>query len=117
MLGQPKQLSSFSFSTADFPANARRNAVCELRERGIMPIEPLQDGALSVQVTKCLLPGAGILSGTLCGVRQEGTPRAVDARDDVFFAMNFVGQSTAFQRGDEVTIGDGDATLLSCTAD
>jgi AraC-like DNA-binding protein len=70
-----------------------------------------------VQITKCFLPGAGILSGTLCGVRQEGTPRAVDASYDVFFGVNLAGHSTALQRGDEVTVGDGDATLLSCTAD
>jgi AraC-like DNA-binding protein len=31
--------------------------------------------------------------------------------------VNLAGQSTAFQRGDEVAIGDGDAILLSCTAD
>jgi AraC-like DNA-binding protein len=117
MLRQPRQVSSFNFSTADLPADERRNAVCELRERGIIPIEPLPDSAISVQITKCFFPGAGILSGTLCGVRQEGTPRAVGASDEVFFGVNLAGQSTAFQRGDEVAIGDGDATLLSCTAD
>jgi AraC-like DNA-binding protein len=30
--------------------------------------------------------------------------------------VNIAGRSTAFQRGDENTIGDGDATLLSCAA-
>ena len=117
MPGQSKQLSSFRFSTADIPAHERRNAVCELRERGIMPIEPLRDGALSVQISKRFLPGVGILSGTLCAVRQEGTPQAIDASHDLFFALNLVGKSTALQRDDEITIGDGDATLLSCTED
>ena len=95
---QPRQVSSFNFSTADLPADERRNAVCELRERGIIPIEPLPDSAISVQITKCFLPGAGLLSGTLCGVRQEGTRRAVGASDEVFFGVNLAGQSTAFQR-------------------
>jgi hypothetical protein len=64
-------ISSFRFSTADLPAHERHNAIRQLRERGIMPIEPLPDEAVSVQVNKCFLPGASILSGTLCGVLRK----------------------------------------------
>jgi AraC-like DNA-binding protein len=116
MLVQPQQVSSFRFSTADLPAHERHNAIRQLRERGILPIEPLPDNVVAVQINKCFLPGASILSGTLCGVRQEGNLQAIDASNDLFFGVNIAGRSTAFQRGDEITIGDGDATLLSCAA-
>src|SRR5215813_304372 len=96
MLVQPQQVSSFRFSTADLPAHERHNAIRQLRERGIMPIEPLPDNAASVQIKKCFLPGASILSGTLCGVRQDGNLKPIDASNDLFFAVNIAGQSTAF---------------------
>jgi AraC-like DNA-binding protein len=114
MLVQPPQVGSFRFSTAGVPAHERHNAIHQLRERGILPIEPLPDHAVSVQVNKCFLPGAGILSGTLCGVRQDGNLQAIG--DDLFFGVNIAGRSTAFQRGDEIVIGDGDATVKSCAA-
>jgi hypothetical protein len=98
MLVQPEQVSSFRFSTADLPAHERRNAIRQVRERGLLPIEPLPDNVVSGQINKCFLPGAGILSGTLCGVRQEGNLQAIDASDDLFFAVNTAGRSTALQR-------------------
>jgi AraC-like DNA-binding protein len=116
MLRQPPSAGSFCFSTADLSLRERRNAVCELRERGILPIEPLPDATLSVRITKRYLPGAGILSGTLCGLRQAGSPQAADASDDLFLGVNIAGRSMAFQRGREITIDHGDAILLSGAA-
>jgi len=114
MLRQPGPSSPFRFSTNDVPASKRANAVCELRERGILPIEPLPNSDLHLDIAKWLLPGAGILSGTLCGLRQEGTPQSVGASDDLFFGVNLAGRSIAVQRGQETTFGEGDAVLLSC---
>jgi len=85
-----------------------------LRERGLLPIEPLPDSDLQLDIAKWVLPGVGIMSGALCGVRQEGTPKSVGASDELFFGLNLAGRSTAIQRGQESTFGDGDAVLLSC---
>lgn len=105
-------IKPFRFSTDDLPLSERGNAVCELRERGILPIEPLRDRVLRVQIAKWFLPGTGILSGALCGVRQDGTLQA--GGDDLFFAVNLAGRSTVFQRDREITLEDRDAILLNC---
>src|SRR5262249_58968177 len=84
----------------------------ELGQRGMLPVEPLPDRALRVQITKWSLPGAGILSGRLCGLRQEGTRQA--AADDLFLGLNLAGRSTALQRQREIMIDHGDAVFLSC---
>src|SRR5215475_6362187 len=39
MLHQPEAPSSFRFSIRDVPIRERRDAVCELRERGLLPID------------------------------------------------------------------------------
>jgi AraC-like DNA-binding protein len=114
MLSPPERPGLFRFSTSGIPTRERRKAVCELRERGILPIEPLRDAAVSLRIAKRFLPGASILSGTLSGLRQEGSPHSVNADDDLFLGVNLSGRSTAAQRGSEITFGDGDAILLSC---
>jgi len=108
------QPGPFRFSTAEIPVRERRNAVCELRERGVLPIEPLPDAALWMEIAKRFLPGTGMFSGTLSGTRQVANQRTADASDDLFFGINLAGRSVAFQRGREITFGDGDAVLLDC---
>jgi AraC-like DNA-binding protein len=114
MLRPPEQSRSFRFSINDIPASKRANAVCELRERGILPIEPLPDSNLRLDITKWTLPGVGILSGMLCGLRQDGTPQSAGAGDHLFFGVNLAGRSPAIQHGRELAFGDGDAVLFSC---
>jgi AraC-like DNA-binding protein len=114
MLRPPEQSRSFRFSINDIPASRRANAVCELRERGILPIEPLPDSNLRLDITKWTLPGVGILSGMLCGLRQDGTPQSAGAGDHLFFGVNLAGRSPAIQHGRELAFGDGDAVLFSC---
>ena len=104
---------SFSFSSSDLPPSARGNAVRELHERGIVPLEPLPDCARHAQITKWVLPGAGILAGTLSGLRQVATRHAGDDSDDIFLSINLAGSSDATQRGREITIRDGDAILVT----
>lgn len=116
MLRMPERPGQFRFSTAGIPMRDRRKAVCELRERGILPIEPLRDAAMSLAIAKRFLPGASILSGRLSGLRQEGVPRAIDADDDLFLGVNLSGYSVATQRGHEIGFGDGEAVLLSCAS-
>ena len=59
-------MNSFRFSTSDLPVSERMNAVRALHERGILPLEPLADRPVTVQISKRFLPGAGILSGRHC---------------------------------------------------
>jgi AraC-like DNA-binding protein len=80
----------------------------------LLPLEPHADGAVHVRIAKWFLPGAGILTGTLAGLRQEAAARAQGVSDDLFFAVNIAGRSTAFHRRREIAFGDGEAVLLSC---
>jgi AraC-like DNA-binding protein len=111
MVHQPE---SFRFSTKGVLPRERIKAVRELRDRGIVPIEPLPDRPVHVDISKWFLPGLGILSGTLCGLRQEGTPRTEN--DDLFFGFNVAGQCNIVQRGREISPGEGDAFLLNLAA-
>jgi AraC-like DNA-binding protein len=111
MVHQPE---SFRFSTKGVPERERFRAVRELRDRGVVPIEPLPNGPVHVDISKWFLPGLGILSGTLCGLRQDGTPGTEN--DDLFFGLNVAGQCSVVQRGYEITPGDGDAFLLNLAA-
>jgi AraC-like DNA-binding protein len=101
--------SPLRFTTRDLPVPSRRRALGELREQGLLPIEPLAECSPRVDLQKWRLPGASVLSGTFAGVRQDGDPHPAGASDDLFFAINVSGCSLASQRGREVTVGAGDA--------
>jgi AraC-like DNA-binding protein len=113
-LAVPPAVASFRFSTDDVPAAARGAAVHLLRERGLLPLEPLADHAVHVRIAKWFLPGAGILSGSLVGLRQEAAARAQGITDDLFFTVNLTGRSTVVRGRREIAFGDGEAVLLSC---
>jgi AraC-like DNA-binding protein len=106
-------IAPLRFSTAGLLAPARARAVRELRERGLLPIEPLRGYTVQARLAKWFLPGASVLTGALGGVRQDGGPQARDASDDLFFGVNLAGGSVATQGGREVTLRAGDAILLS----
>jgi AraC-like DNA-binding protein len=109
----PSTIAPMRFSTVGLPARARDRAVRELRERGLLPMEPLRGCTLQASLTKWFLPGASVLTGALSGLRQDGGPRARDASDDLFLGVNLTGGSVATQDGREVTLRQGDAILLS----
>jgi len=109
----PSTIAPLRFSSAELPERARGRAIRALREQGLLPIEPLRDRTVQVRVTKWFLPGASVLSGTLGGIRQDGDPRARDAGDDLFFAVNLAGRSVVTQGRREATLHTGDAILLS----
>ncbi len=117
MLQMPAGPTLFRFSTAEIAVCERYNAVFQLRERGILPIEPLPDALVAMQITKFGLPGMGIFSGKLKGLRQEGRPHSADINDDVFLGVNLAGRSIAYQGEREIPLGEGDAVLLSCAGD
>jgi AraC-like DNA-binding protein len=96
------------------PERERRTALCELAERGVLPIEPLPQAAACLQITKWFLPGAGIFSGTLSGLRQVANRGAPESSDELLFGINLAGQSVASQRGRQVAFGHGEAVVLDC---
>jgi AraC-like DNA-binding protein len=80
-----------------------------IAKHGPVPIVPLADITPRVHLVKWRLPGLALLSGTVAGVSQDGSP--ADAAD-LFFGINVAGASLARQHGREVTIGAGDAVAI-----
>ena len=64
------------FSTRGLPDHARGPAIRALRERDLLPVEPLPHAAAAVELLKWRLPGASLMSAQLAGVRQIGDPLA-----------------------------------------
>ena len=98
MLAAADTVRSFHFATDDLPEPRRGPALLNLRERGVLPLEPLPDRGVHADLSKRFLPGTGILYGTLSGLRQEGTPKIQGTGDELFFAVNLAGRSTAFRQ-------------------
>jgi AraC-like DNA-binding protein len=105
---------SFRLSTDGMSQPERLQAVRALRDRGVLPIEPLPDRAVHVDIATWFLPGLGILSGRLDGLRQVGTADTIT--DDLFFGINVAGYTSVVQRRREITPGHGDAFLLNVAA-
>jgi AraC-like DNA-binding protein len=110
MRSQAATTESLSFSTRGLPPRKRGDALRDLQQRGVMTVEPLPDHVPRAAIRKRFLPGADILSGTLSGLRQFGTQHS---GDNVFLSLIVEGESTACQRGREVTLHSGDAVLFS----
>jgi AraC-like DNA-binding protein len=111
---------SFGFSTRGLAPGGLSEALDELRQRRVMTVEPLPGRAPGAAIRKRFMPpGAGILSGVLCGLRQFGT---AGGGDMIFLSLNLEGESVARERGREASIGGGDALFFSgggagCTID
>jgi len=112
--------ASFRFSTAVLPEAVRAKAVHELYERATPPdrpepFEPLSDFLVSADITKWMLPGLSVISGTLGGLRQavRSINSVVSSEDDLLVAINLNGRSTAHRRDQEVVLRNGDAMLVT----
>ena len=71
--------ASFRFTTDDLPPHDRAAAVREMHERSTLPVkpepmDPVPDQPVRVSITQWALPGLGIMSGVLCGLRQHIKP-------------------------------------------
>jgi AraC-like DNA-binding protein len=94
----------------------RGGAVRSLHQRGLtwVSFQPMPDRVCGIDFAIRKLPGLGLLSGTVQGIRHEHTHEDVgDGNDDFSIHMNLSGRSIVAGRGDEVTLRDGDAVLLS----
>jgi hypothetical protein len=114
----------FRFSTDDMPPHERAAAVREMHERCTLPIKPEHVEPLSdrprVNITQWALPGLGIMSGALCGLRQHVEPKRFTptGTDDAFLNLSMAGTSVVNQCGKQVVVRDGDACLaMGCGTD
>lgn len=99
------------FTTLDVPVPARQRALNELREQGLLPIEPIGSQLPRVKLVKWHLPGARVLFGSFAGVRQGGEAEAAIA-EDLFFGINLSGVSIVGWGGNEITLGAGQAVAV-----
>ena len=120
MSAQSQEWGLFRFSTGDLPEALRLTAVRELHERiplsgSIEPLQPLPNCRVRVDITKRALPGLGIMSGILCGVRQAARPRTSVSsnEDDLLLAINLQGTSIVHQDDQELRLRGGDAMLAT----
>ena len=104
----PAAVAPLTFTTHGIPPRTRPSVLHAVAEQGLVPIVPLPDKTPWVHLVKWRLPGLGLLSGTVAGVRQDGKP----AGDDMFFGINVAGASLARQHGREVTIEAGGAVAI-----
>jgi AraC-like DNA-binding protein len=95
---------------------AQDGAVQSLHERGVtwVSFKPMPDLACGIDFTLRKLPGLGLLSGTVQGLRHEHARRdSGDGDDDFSFHMNLSGLSFVSGARGEMALGDGDAMLLN----
>jgi len=95
---------------------AQDGAVQSLYEREVtwVSFKPMPDLACGIDFTLRKLPGLGLLSGTVHGLRHEHARRdSGDGDDDFSFHMNLSGLSFVSGARGEMTLGDGDAMLLN----
>src|SRR6185437_5056725 len=95
---------------------AQDGAVQSLYEREVtwVSFKPMPDLACGIDFTLRKLPGLGLLSGTVQGLRHEHARRdSGDGDDDLSFHMNLSGLSFVSGARGEMTLGDGDAMLLN----
>jgi AraC-like DNA-binding protein len=107
--------SPLRFTTDALEPSQRAGALLTLRERGLLPIEPLPGCDTRVTLVKWFMPGATLLAGTLQGVRQIMGP-ATAAPESLFVGINTRGATRSVQPDGDESIGDGDAIVFDSTA-
>ena len=112
----PDGFSTVRFSTADLPEKDR---VAIWREQcGRMAlkldIEPINETTFECAVVFRALPGVQMMSTAMSPVRiTRGREFLADGNGDLIFIINQSGTATAFARGREVALREGDALLMS----
>ncbi|WP_165949378.1 helix-turn-helix domain-containing protein [Kribbella turkmenica] len=116
MAESPCVVPAVRFTTRDIPVSVRRRALSELREQGLLPLEPIARHPPRVDLVKWHLPGARILSGSFAGVRQGGESHRTTVDDDIFFGINLSGDSLVDWRGHEISLRAGQAIAVDADA-
>jgi AraC-like DNA-binding protein len=77
--------------------------------------QPVHSEPIEINLTIQALPGLQLMSGKLQGSRYRRTRIGSDPTDDVGLIMNPKGDFLLNQRGQDIVLGDGEATLVSLT--
>jgi AraC-like DNA-binding protein len=104
------------FTTDALHVRERDGGVRGLYGRGLtwVSLNPMSDLPCSIDFAMRNLPGLGLISGTVQGIRHDRTRAHIgDGNDDFSIHLNLSGRSIVAGRGREITLLDGDAMLLS----
>ena len=113
----PLPVGTMHFCVADVPERERLATFREHFGRSVLryDMEPLRDIDLAVDLRFRMLPGLALMAGRMHGSRNARTPAtlAEDATDDLGLVVNLRGPHRIVQRGRELVLGDGEATLVA----
>jgi AraC-like DNA-binding protein len=104
------------FSTDNLPAEDRVAIWREEFGRNVLrlDIEPLPGLPFASNLKVYPLPGLTLVSAAMGGMREQRTRELVaDGNDTIGLAVNLSGSFSVSRRGDDVTLGQGDAILAS----
>jgi AraC-like DNA-binding protein len=117
-MGEPRAMTEQAADTLQVQAQGA--GVRSLLDRGMtwVSFDPIPDLSCKIDFALRKLPGLGLLSGTVEGVRHVHAPRdSGDGNDDFSFHLNVSGISTVASRRGDLTLTDGDGMLLSYSAE
>lgn len=106
--------SVFHFSSDQWPERDRLEAIREVYGRAIVKfdVEPVSDAPLHLDAKFHTLPGLGLAFASGAASRIRRTPQHV-VNDDLILNIRLAGGGTFFQRGREMTVGEGEAILTT----
>src|SRR5689334_1902172 len=112
---RPSTSGMLRLSGKDTPEHQRPRLFREFFERRGMrhEIEPLGGAPVEIDLTIHALPGLNLLSARLLGARYRRMRANNDRTDDVGLVLNPGGTLHLSQRGKDIVLGQGEATLLS----
>src|SRR5262249_53756238 len=113
---RPSATGLLRFSAKGAPEAERPGLFREFFERlGVRYDATPTDDPIEIALTLQGLPGIQFLSAKLQGARYRRTRESNDPTEDVGLVVNAGGPHLISQRGREVVLEDGDATLVSLT--
>jgi AraC-like DNA-binding protein len=114
----PAEFSPIRFASDDLPERDRLAQWREACSRTVMRIdmEPIHDAPFRCEAVLRALPGLGLASFCTSPNRATRTRAMVtDGNDDLVLVLSANGTTVMSAHGREITIGGGDATLMSST--
>jgi AraC-like DNA-binding protein len=117
MTPQSSDYASLKLATDPVPPRERVAVAREIFGREILNLELDADpnAVLRVDFTMRALTGLKFVTGFASGVVSRRTRQLLaDSNDDLFLSLNETDRFIISQRGKEVTLGVGDAVLVSC---
>jgi AraC-like DNA-binding protein len=109
------EFATCHFSTDEHPTASRLAALREIIDR-FLPAEiaPTSDRPIHAEGSLRLLPGLGVLSAYMCGLRLTRESEHIDDRDDrVCLCVVSSGRALIRRVDQEIVLEDGEGTLLS----